>query len=230
MRTQDLRHNIVDFGDTQQVPEVGSSTKDKGTSNAVLVWGLVVAMVVALGAVGVGVWALTSSPEAVAGPQGPMGLQGSTGAQGIQGVPGAQGSPGSPGPAGAKGATGLTGKQGLPGPAGPAGAQGPRGSVGPSGVSGTIVTSSVVSGTTVLSAPDPAIGTTVTATASCGAGAISLGGGAQVSASGPVSKNVTLRSSFPTGTNSWRAVGMVIGSLSSGEQMSVHPYVLCGKG
>ena len=83
---------------------------------------------------------------------------------------------------------------------------------------------------TVLSVPDPAVGTTVTATASCNPGEFSLGGGAQVSATGVGSKNVTLRSSFPTGTNSWRAVGSVTGSMALGEQMSVHPYVLCGKG
>ena len=43
------------------------------------------------------------------------------------------------------------------------------------------------------------------------------------------SKNVTLRSSFPAAANGWRAVASVIGPLGAGEQMAVHPYVLCGK-
>ena len=136
---------------------------------------------------------------------------------------------GSPGSAGPQGATGLTGKQGAPGPAGPAGAQGAPGPTGPTGASGTIVVSTATSGTTVLSVADPPVGASVIATASCPQGEISLGGGAQVSATGLDSKNVTLRSSFPTGTNGWRAVGSVIRPLGAGEHMAVHPYVLCGK-
>ena len=56
-----------------------------------------------------------------------------------------------------------------------------------------------------------------------------LGGGAQVSAPGLSSKSVALRSSYPTSTNGWRAVGSVIAPLGAGEQMTVRPYVLCGK-
>ena len=234
-QTENLRPNLVDLGDTQQMGQIEGSRSEHGSSNRTILWALIAAIVLALAAVGVGVLALTLSPDAVAGPQGPTGLQGATGAQGIQGVPGPQGSPGpqgatgSPGPAGPKGATGLTGKQGSPGPAGSAGAPGIPGPTGAAGASGTIVASTAVSGTTVLSAADPTVGTTVTATASCPPGEISLGGGAQVSAPGNGSKSVTLRSSFPTGANGWRAVASVIGPLGTGEQMAVHPYVLCGK-
>ena len=232
-QTENPWPNVEDLGDTQQISKIGESTRpeprDGGLSNRAILWALIAAIVLALVTAGIGVIALTSSPDAVSGPQGPAGLQGATGAQGVQGVPGQQGlqgNPGPTGPAGPTGATGLTGKQGSPGPAGPAGAQG---APGPAGASGTIVASSAVSGTTVLSAADPPVGTTVIATASCPQGEISLGGGAQVSATGVDSKNVTLRSSFPTGTNGWRAVGSVIGPLVVGEHMAVHPYVLCGK-
>ena len=221
--TEELRPNLVELGDTQQISQIGGATSEHGTSDRMILWALIAAIVLALGALGVGVIALTSSPNEVAGPQGPTGAQGASGAQGVQGVPGpqgpqgSQGATGSPGPTGPQGSTGLTGKQGAPGLAGPVGA------------SGTIAASTVTSGATVLSAADPPVGTTVIATASCPQGEISLGGGAQVSAPGLDSKNVVLRSSFPTGTNGWRAVGSVIGPLGAGEQMALHPYVLCGK-
>ncbi len=223
--TEELRPNLVELGDTQQISQVVGATSEQATSEhgistRVHLWALIAAIALALGALGVGVIALTSSPNEVAGPQGSTGAQGASGAQGVQGVPGpqgpqgSQGANGSPGPAGPQGATGLTGKPGAPGPAGPV---------------GTIVASTVTSGATVLSAANPPVGTTVIATASCPQGEISLGGGAQVSAPGLDGGNVVLRSSFPTGTNGWRAVGSVIGPLGAGEQMAVHPYVLCGK-
>ncbi len=220
-QTENMRPNLVDFGDTQQISQIDASRSELGISNRTILWALIAAIALALAALAVGVIALTSTPGAVAGPQGPTGLQGATGAEGPQGVSGPQGAPGpqgatgSLGPAGPKGATGLTGAQGVPGPA---------------GASGTIVASTVVSGATVLSAANPPVGTIVVATASCPAALISLGGGAQVSATGFGSKNVTLRSSFPAAANGWRAVASVIGPLGAGEQLVVHPYVLCGKG
>jgi len=230
--TEELRPNLVGLGDTQQISQVGGAASGHSISDRMILWALIAAIALALGALAVGVIALTSSPDAVPGPQGPTGAQGAAGAQGVQGVPGPQGpqgATGSPGSAGPQGATGVTGKQGAPGPPGPAGAQGAPGPAGPAGASGTIVASTATSGATVLSVADPPVGTTVIATASCPQGEISLGGGAQVSATGVDSKNVTLRSSFPTGTNGWRAVGSVMGPLVAGEHMAVHPYVLCGK-
>jgi hypothetical protein len=133
---------------------------------------------------------------------------------------------GSTGPKGTPGAAGLTGKQGA---AGATGATGARGSAGATGASGTIAASNAVMGTPVLSPVDPPVGTTVTATATCPKGEIALGGGAQVSASAQASESVTLRSSYPTSTNGWRAAGSVIGTLGPTDQMTVRPYVLCGK-
>ncbi len=232
-QTEELRPHLVDLGDTQQISKIGESRgqepRDGRLSDRMILCALIVAIALALVTAGIGVIALTSSPDAVAGPQGPTGLQGASGAQGVQGVPGPQGLQGiqgPTGPAGPKGATGLTGKQGSQGPVGPAGA---KGAIGPVGASGTIVSSSTVSGTTVLSAADPPVGTTVTATVSCPQGQILLGGGAQVSVQGAPSKNVALRSSFPSAGNGWRAVAYVSGPLGVGEQMAVHPYVLCGR-
>jgi hypothetical protein len=236
---QDVQPHFEDIGDTQQFrqisrddPEPGRVAPEHGSDRLVL-WGLVVAIVLAAGALGVGILSLLSSPDAVAGPQGPSGLQGATGPQGVQGVAGPQGAQGPAGPAGPKGATGATGATGLTGkqgPAGPTGAVGPRGPAGATGASGTVVASTPVSGATVQSATDPAVGTTVTATATCPQGDIALGGGAQVSAPGTSNKNVALRSSYPSTNNGWRAVGSVLGPLGTGEQMTVRPYVLCGKG
>ena len=142
---------------------------------------------------------------------------------------GHKGRPEPAGPAGAKGATGLTGLQGPAGAVGATGARGPAGATGATGASGTVVASTTTPGTPVLSAIDPPVGTSVTATATCPQGEFALGGGAQVSAPGLAANSVALRSSYPTSTNGWRAVGSVIAPLGTGEQMTVRPYVLCGK-
>jgi hypothetical protein len=231
-QADDQQFSLVGFDDTQQIREIGAPTENWGPrskrsgSDRLVIWGLIAALVIAAGALGVAVVSLASLPDAVAGPQGPTGLQGSTGPQGVQGVPGPQGATGPQGPAGPRGATGPTGQQG---PAGPEGATGSRGSVGLSGTGGTIVASTASPGMPVLSSIDPPVGTAVSATASCPQGGIALGGGAQVSAPGDAAKNVVLRSSFPTSTNGWRATGLVIAPLGATQQMSVRPYVLCGK-
>jgi Collagen triple helix repeat (20 copies) len=221
---------LVGLEDTQQIHRIGAPALERvparGADDRAIMWALIVAIVLAAGALGVSVISLVSSPDAIAGPQGPMGPQGAMGAQGAQGVPGPQGPTGSQGLAGLRGATGLTGKQG---PAGPAGATGARGAVGVVGASGTVVASSVVPGTAVLSAIDPSVGTAVTATATCPQGELVLGGGAQVSAPGTSAKDVVMRSSFPTNTNGWRSTGSVVAPLGVGDQMSVRPYVLCGR-
>lgn len=220
---------LVGLDDTQQIQPIGPPVPERaptrGGGDRAVLPALLIAIVLAAGALGVSVVSLVSSPDAVAGPQGPTGLQGSAGPQGVQGIPGPQGATGAQGPAGPRGATGLAGKQG---PAGPEGAAGARGPVGATGANGTIVASTAVSGTPVLSAIDPPVGTAVTATATCPQGGIVLGGGAQVSAPGTAVKDVVLRSSLPT-ANGWRATGSVIAPLGAADQMSVRPYVLCGK-
>jgi Collagen triple helix repeat (20 copies) len=230
----DQKTTLVGLGDTQQIREIGPPNEHvdpvkQSKVDWLILGGIAIAVALAAGALGMEILSYVSAPDAIAGPQGPTGLQGSTGPQGVQGVPGPQGPAGAAGPAGAKGATGLTG---LEGPAGATGARGPvgaTGATGATGASGTVVASTTTPGTPVLSAVDPAVGTAVTATATCPQGQFALGGGAQVSAPGLSSKSVALRSSYPTSTNGWRAVGSVIAPLGAGEQMTVRPYVLCGK-
>lgn len=65
---------------------------------------VVAALVAALAAVGVSVWALIAVPaQGPRGAQGATGPQGSAGAEGPRGVPGAAGAPGKVGPAGPAG-------------------------------------------------------------------------------------------------------------------------------
>ncbi|HEX3567874.1 MAG TPA: hypothetical protein VHU17_21095 [Acidimicrobiales bacterium] len=208
--------------------------------------GAVAGIVVAGVGVGLGV-ALTSSPGSAqtvyaAGSRGPEGPAGP------RGLPGPTGPQGPIGPAGAAGAKGLAGAPGAPGPAGPA---------GPKGASG-VTSSSVVQGTAVSSIADPTVGTITSATASCPAGRVLLGGGGQVSDGEPgttgskaatgttatttssstsatgaanavtSATGVALLSSSPTTARTWRAVGVVTGPLTSGMAMSVQAYVICG--
>jgi len=231
----DQQTTLVGLGDTQQIREIAphSDNPDAAAKQSNLDWlilgGIAIAVALAAGALGMGILSYVSSPDAVAGPQGPTGLQGAGGPQGVQGVPGPQGPAGATGPAGAKGATGLTGPQGPAGATGATGVRGPAGATGATGASGTVVASTTTAGTPVLSPVDPPVGTAVTASATCPRGEFALGGGAQVSAPGLASKSVALRSSYPTTSNGWRAVGSVIAPLGTGQQMTVRPYVLCGK-
>jgi hypothetical protein len=110
----------------------------------------------------------------------------------------------------------------------------------------------------VSSSADPTTGTVTTATASCPAGRVLLGGGGQVSTAEPgvtgskaatgttastaasstsatgaanavtSSTGVALLSSSPTTARTWRAVGVVTGPLTTGMAMSVQAYVICG--
>ena len=120
----DQQPTLVGLGDTQQIREIGPPTdeRDAAAKQSKLDWlilgGIAIAVVLAAGALGMGILSYVSSPDAVAGPQGPTGLQGATGPQGVQGVPGPQGPAGATGPAGVKGATGLTGLQGPLAPRG----------------------------------------------------------------------------------------------------------------
>ncbi|HEY8501949.1 MAG TPA: hypothetical protein VIL21_04640 [Solirubrobacterales bacterium] len=95
---------------------------------------------------------------------------------------------------------------------------------GPTG----LASSQVVTGTTVQSANAPALGAQVTATVDCPAGKTLLGGGARVTPAGGASKqSVTLAESYPSDSDTWTAVGTVIGTMSGGNKLSVEPYVVC---
>jgi Collagen triple helix repeat (20 copies) len=128
--------------------------------------GAVAGIVVAGVGVGLGV-ALTSSP-------GSAQTVYSTGSRGPEGPAGPRGFPGPTGPQGPVGPAGAAGAKGAPGAPGPAGAAGAKGASG-------VASSSVVQGTAVSSIADPTAGTITSATASCPAGRVLLGGGGQVS-------------------------------------------------
>ena len=162
--------------------------------------GIVAATAVGLAGVGLAIAALVIMPTSTSGPQGPVGPQGIQGPAGVQGT------------------------QGVAGPAGPAGKP------GPSGPAGNITASDVIKHTTVMSAPNPVVGTVVVADTKCPQGEILLGGGAEVLASGPfpADQNVELRSSFPLSKTVWRAVGLVEGPLGANSAMTVTPFVICG--
>ena len=160
---------------------------------------VIASLVVGLAGVGVGAYAVATTPAKTSGPQGPVGQTGATGPQGQQGVPGA------------KGATGAAGAKGA------------------SGAAGALAATTLVSSTALTSAPDPAVGTVLVAKTSCPAGKLLLSGGAQVSAPGvQADRNVELRSSFASSATQWQTVSIVTGSLGAGVVMTMKPYVLCG--
>lgn len=215
-----------DPGDTQPV-SVGSpsaSSRPTAAARELSLWAVAVAVALALVATAVAVIALISSHQT--GAQGPLGPQGAQGAQGLQGLQGIQGIPGvagPKGPVGLRGATGATGRQGPQGPAGQTGTQGAR------GPAGTIAASTAVSAPVVVSAMDPPVGTAITASASCPAGQTLLAGGAQVTGPAAVGKSVMLRSSYPSSSTTWRTVAVVMAPLGITDQVTLHPYALCGK-
>jgi hypothetical protein len=182
-------------------PREGSEPVRTGWSRG-LVIGLAAVTVVSLASAGVAAWAKQSVPSAVVGPNG---ATGPVGPQGIQGP---------------TGATGLTGKTGAVGKTGATGKQGPA---------GTIKSSAPLSANSLVSAPDPAVGTVLVATTSCFPGEVMLSGGGQVSASAPTAdRNIALRSSFPLDAHSWRTVALVTAPLGVGQTMTLKPYVVCG--
>jgi len=125
------------------------------------------------------------------------------------------------------GPVGRTGATGPEGPAGPTGPVGPTGAVGPVGPTGTVTGASVVTAPVMTSATGSPIGTSLVAKVSCPVGTVILGGGAQVSATGP-GQTVALRSSFPLNATTWQVVGVVIAKLPDGVAMEMAPYALCG--
>jgi peptidoglycan hydrolase-like protein with peptidoglycan-binding domain len=127
---------------------------------------------------------------------------------------------------GPRGAQGIQGAQGVAGPQGKQGVAGPQGKQGPAG---TVTAASVVSASTLVSAPDPAVGTVLVAKTSCPAGKVLMGGGAQVWANGVIAdRNVSLRSSFPLNSQTWQVVAITSGPLGVGTSMNMKPFVLCG--
>jgi hypothetical protein len=65
----------------------------------------------------------------------------------------------------------------------------------------------------------------VPATATCTTGK-ALGGGAQVTTSGPAQR-VVLAESYPSSATVWTAIGTVITALTANNTMTVRAYVIC---
>jgi hypothetical protein len=83
-------------------------------------------------------------------------------------------------------------------------------------------------GTPVTSAANAARNVTVTATATCAAGKVLLGGGATVTTTAAQKERVHLAQSYPSAVNVWTAVGIVgIAALGAGQTMTVTAYALC---
>ena len=85
-----------------------------------------------------------------------------------------------------------------------------------------------MTGTPVSSATGAGAGTLITATATCAAGKVVLGGGALVTTSNAGSdRRVALRTSYPSAANTWTAVAIVITDLQNGQSATVTAYALC---
>jgi hypothetical protein len=85
-----------------------------------------------------------------------------------------------------------------------------------------------VTGTPVTSAAGVGVGTLVTATATCASGKVALGGGARITVSNALAEgSVSLRSSYPSATDTWTAIAVVTVALPVLTTTTVTAYVLC---
>jgi hypothetical protein len=80
----------------------------------------------------------------------------------------------------------------------------------------------------VTSGAGVGVGTLVTATAACASGKVALGGGARITVSNALAEgSVSLRSSYPSATDTWTAVAVVTVGLPILTTTTVTAYVLC---
>ena len=81
---------------------------------------------------------------------------------------------------------------------------------------------------TPVTSTGPGAGTLVTATATCAAGKVVLGGGALVTvSSSSFDQRVALRSSYPSAAATWTAIAIVVTGLPGGQSTTVTAYALC---
>jgi hypothetical protein len=70
--------------------------------------------------------------------------------------------------------------------------------------------------------------TQVPTTISCPAGKTLLGGGGRVRTGGTAAaSDMALAESYPSASNTWKAVGTVIHDMDNGERMIVEAYAVC---
>jgi hypothetical protein len=80
----------------------------------------------------------------------------------------------------------------------------------------------------VTSATGSSQGSQITATATCDAGSVLLGGGAEVTTNDAARRErVTLTASYPSSTTTWTAVGTAISTLQAAQTMTVQAFALC---
>jgi hypothetical protein len=84
-----------------------------------------------------------------------------------------------------------------------------------------------VAGAPVTSGTAPATNSIWTATASCPAGKVALGGGGLVTTTVANKARVGLHGSYPSAVSSWTAVGVVTGGLGGSGTITVQAWVLC---
>ncbi len=192
-----------------------------------------------------------AGPQGAQGPQGLQGVQGLVGPQGPAGPAGQRGATGATGPAGPQGERGLTGKTG---PAGTIASStivtAPVVRSSPDPARGTMLTAAVScpSGDVVLGGGGRVAMTTPKATASTAGKSAAAGGGTSTTSTGSSPKSTkststsgssaatgkrrsadaALESSYPV-AGGWRAVASVTETVTGGQEMTLQPYVLCGK-
>jgi hypothetical protein len=129
------------------------------------------------------------------------------------------------------GAVGPPGAEGPPGKAGPPGTPGVTGPSGPTGATGavgTVRTSRLVTGPLAATVPNPAVGTSLSAVASCPAGTFLLSGGATAATTAGSEAGVKLQSSTPAASPAWNAQAVVTKELQAGSEMTLRAFALCG--
>ena len=77
------------------------------------------------------------------------------------------------------------------------------------------------------SAANAAANTLITASVSCPAGKVLLGGGAQITTTAAQKSRAVLVSSYPSGATAWTAIGVAAAALGAGQTMTVTAFVVC---
>jgi hypothetical protein len=71
------------------------------------------------------------------------------------------------------------------------------------------------------------VNTLTTASVSCPAGTVLLGGGAEITTTAAQKNRAELVSSYPSAADTWTAIGVANANLGAGNTMSVTAYAVC---